>query len=271
MNEQKYWHEKFSPWNGCTKVSPGCDHCYAEKEDKRKRFDTVTHWGTDALRLMQSDTYWEQPHNWNRRAAKTGLPCRIFCGSMCDVMERSDTLDLDSLRDRLYKLIEETPNLTWMFFTKRAQEYTKFLPQSWLENPRPNVWLVTTVESQDYLWRIDELLKVPGVVHGVICEPLLGPIQLPETFLKLRNTGWLITGGESGKRARPAQPDWFRRLRDQCVPAGVPFFFKQWGQHDEKLVKLRSKYDVEALLDGKVWNEYPATASAGAYPDPPTI
>jgi protein gp37 len=245
----------FNPWWGCVNVSPACDHCYAEKLDKRRIFDTATHWGNNATRLMQSDYYWDQPHAWNRRAERRGINERVFCGSMCDVMERRS--DLNAPRKRLFTLIEETPNLIWMLLTKRPQEFGKLLPKGWLKDARPNIWLLTTVETSDYLWRIAELLKAPAVVHGISVEPMLGRVKLPATFLELGKRAWVICGGESGPGARPAQIEWIRNCRDQAVSAGLPFFFKQWGNHNSDLIRINNKHDAGRLLDGREWNEYP--------------
>ncbi len=170
-------------------------------------------------------------------------------------MERRE--DLNEPRQRLFRLIEETPNLDWLLLTKRPQEYSKLLPKTWLKDPRPNVWLMTTVEHQDYTWRIDEILKVPAVVHGLSLEPLLGAVMLPEEFLELGSRGWVITGGESGRKPRPSQPDWFRSLRDQCVSAGVPFHFMQWGEYGSDLVKIGKK-NAGRVLDGRTWDEFPS-------------
>src|SRR5262249_55490232 len=156
-----------------------------------------------------------------------------------DVMERRP--DLDQPRKRLFKLIEDTPHLDWLLLTKRPQEYSKLLPKEWLAKPRPNVWLMTTCESQEYIWRIETLLKAPAVVHGVSMEPLLGPITLPTDFLKLGRSAWVIVGGESGQSGiRPTEIEWFRDIRDQCVGARLPFFFKQWGEH-VNLVRVGKK------------------------------
>jgi hypothetical protein len=106
------------------------------------------------------------------------------------------------------------------------------------------------VENQNYAWRIDEILKVPAVVHGLSMEPLLGPMTLPEEFLRLGNQGWVIAGGESGRKPRPSQPDWFRSLRDQCVGAGVPFHFKQWGECGSDLVKIGKRMRVGFWMAG---------------------
>jgi protein gp37 len=255
QNSKIEWTDHtFNPWWGCVNVSPACDHCYAEKFAKRKTRTKDPLWGKDTTRLMSGDEYWEAPHRWHRSAQSQDIQQRVFCGSMCDVMERRD--DLDAPRLRLFSLIEDTSNLVWMLLTKRPQEYSKLLPKVWLQDPSPHVWLMTTVELQDYLWRIEELLKAPAVVHGISVEPMLGPITLPPNFLALGNRAWVITGGESGPGARPSQVDWFGRLRDQCVSAGVPFFFKQWGEHGSELIKIGKK-KAGRVLDGREWNQYP--------------
>jgi len=248
-------HHTFNPWWGCTKVSPACENCYAERFASRHTRTKADLWGKNAERYQSSDEYWEQPHEWDAHAKRTGIRERVFCGSMCDVMERRP--DLDEPRKRLFKLIEDTPNLDWLLLTKRPQEYGKLLPSDWLASPRPNVWLLTTCEHQDYIWRIHALLKVPAVVHGVSIEPMLSPITLPKEFLKLGNSAWVIVGGESGnsKSLRPTPVEWFRNIRDQVKSAHVAFFFKQWGEH-VNLVKI-GKAKAGRLLDGREWNEYP--------------
>jgi protein gp37 len=206
----------FNPWWGCVNVSPACDHCYAERFANRKTRTSDPLWGKDSLRLVSSDDYWQGPVKWNRRAERLGTRYRVFCGSMCDVMERRP--DLNAPRQRLFRLVEETPNLDWLLLTKRPQGYSKLLPKTWLATPRRNVWLMTTVENSEYLWRIDALLHVPAVVHGLSMEPLLGPITLPKPFLKLGNRGWVIAGGESGPGARPTSIEWLRNSGMRACP-----------------------------------------------------
>jgi protein gp37 len=256
QNTKIEWsNNTFNPWWGCTNVSPACDHCYAETLAKRHTLTKDDLWGHNAVRRISSDDYWDTPLSWNLRAEKKGIRERVFCGSMCDVMERRP--DLEAPRLRLFKLIEETPYLDWLLLTKRPQEYRHFLPQPWLTNPLHNVWLMTTCESQDYVWRIHELLKVPAVVHGVSIEPMLSQVTLPPEFLALGSSAWVITGGESGNRKdlRPTPIEWFRDLREQCNGARLPFFFKQWGTH-VNLVKLGKK-KAGRELDGRTWDEYP--------------
>ena len=198
----------FNPWIGCQKVSPGCDHCYAEAQDKR--FTGGQHWGPHAPRRRTSDANWRQPLAWNRAAERAGTRRRVFCASLADVFDN------------------QVPPLDWLLLTKRPQHIAKMLPgqiagRPW---PWPNVWLGTTAENQaEADRRVPHLLSVPAVVHFLSCEPLLGPLS-PD----LTGIDWVICGGESGAGARPMHPDWARGLRDQCARASVPLFFKQWGE-----------------------------------------
>jgi len=240
----------FNPWWGCTRVSPACDHCYAA---------TLAHrfgvgWGNDAERRIASEDYWFKPLRWNRRAKREGRKIRVFCGSMCDVFE--DRRELDEHRKRLSELIERTPHLFWLLLTKRPQNIPKkrFSGLS-------NVGLGVTIESEAYLWRMEELLDISVEMRFASCEPMLGPLRIQRFLPQWRVIGgsttafmdqdricdwrdpnraewsyllgldWVITGGESGPGARPSHPDWFRSLRDQCAAVGVPFFFKQWGEY----------------------------------------
>ena len=260
----------FNPWYGCQKVSPACVHCYAETMSNRqlhkKKYGVQHLWGPTAMRRVAEDEKWEEPLDWNRVAEKRNTRAQVFCGSMCDVME--DRRDLDASRLRLYPLIEQTPFLDWMLVTKRPENYSKFLPQSWRSDPRPNVWLMATCENQEWAdKRIPELMKVPAVVYGISVEPMLGPIVLPQTFVDLGRSGWVIAGGESGSSARTTKEAWLTGLRDQCVSHGVAYFFKKWGKfysnNNNILVKLTKAVKeetprVEHVLDGREWNELPA-------------
>jgi protein gp37 len=258
QNSKIEWtHHTFNPWWGCVNVSPACDHCYAERFANRKTRTRQNLWGKDSVRFPASDRQWDDPVRWDRLAEKNGIRSRVFCGSMCDVMEKRN--DLDPARERLFDLIEKTPNLDWLLLTKRPQEYRKQLPKEWLANPRHNVWLMTTCETEDYLWRIEEMMQAPAVVYGVSFEPLLGAIRLPDSFLKLGNKAWAITGGESGPGARPSRVEWFLGIRDQCLGAGVPFHFKQWGNHGSDLIRI-SKKQAGRVLDGREWDEFPLIA-----------
>lgn len=250
-------HHTFNPWWGCTKVSPACDHCYAETFARRVGYGETGSkfpiWGKDTERRVFGEKHWAEPLQWNRKAAEAGVRERVFCGSMCDVME--DHPRAAQQRPLLYELIEQTPHLDWLLLTKRPQNFRRFLPQDWMVEPRSNVWLMTTVESQEQAWRAVELMKTPAYVRGLSCEPMLGPLDLTRIEYRTEGSGgecfvnaltgnfvsvagggplprikWVICGGESGPGARPMHPDWARSLQDQCLDAEVPFFFKQWGE-----------------------------------------
>ncbi|WP_338662598.1 phage Gp37/Gp68 family protein [Pararoseomonas sp. SCSIO 73927] len=247
----------FNPWIGCTAVSPGCDNCYAETLATRHRW---VEWGPHALRRRTSSANWAKPLTWNRKAAKSGQPWRVFCSSLADVF---DNRAPEGAQEDLWALIRATPFLTWMLLTKRPGNIVKMLPPDW-GSGWTNVWLGTTVENQaEAERRLPALLSVPATLHFLSCEPLLGPVDLyrvaegngwmrdalvgmrwhPGATADVRQgcrsegharVGWVIAGGESGHRARPIEPAWAQALRDRCDAAGVPFHFKQWGGPNPK-------------------------------------
>lgn len=294
----------FNPWMGCTKVSPACKNCYAER-DTDKRFGTVQ-WGPNGTRVLTSDANWNKPFKWDKQAADDAFSHesekalydegelapyerpRVFCASLADVFENwngpivnskgeslrisedgrittcvdwTRDLTLCDVRNRLFRMIDATPDLDWLLLTKRPENVrrmwpsvfgdaasTNFSDDSLPGHPRQyrrNVWIGTSVEDQEQAnQRIPELLKCRGLssVLFLSCEPLLGQVDLrPALWLEdqyfgfrgvspSRGIDWVIAGGESGPDARPSHPDWFRWLRDQCQAAGVPFLFKQWGE-----------------------------------------
>lgn len=211
----------FNPWWGCTKVSEACKNCYAEAWAKRVGQNV---WGPKPQRRLLSDNHWLQPLRWNREAERTGVRPRVFCASMADVFEDRD--ELTQHRDRLFDLICKTPNLDWLLLTKRPQNVLQMVP--WDGHWPENVWLGTTVELQA---RAEELLpfleRIPAKVRFISAEPLLGPLKI-EKWLST-TIDWVITGGESGPKARPASPKWFNDLHSQCMKKEVAFHFKQWG------------------------------------------
>ena len=242
-NSKIEWtHHTFNPWWGCVKVSPGCEHCYAETFSKR----TGHHiWGPAATtqRRLFGNKHWAEPLKWNREAEAAGERHRVFCASMADVFE--DHPQLISERVRLWRLIEDTPHLDWLLLTKRPENTTRMMPTYLHGYPR-NIWLGTSVENQQQAdKRIPELLKVPAAVRFLSCEPLLGLVDISGRSLdsvwindindplineECNLIDWVIVGGESGPKARPMHPNWARSLRDQCTAAGVAFHFKQWGE-----------------------------------------
>lgn len=262
----------FNPWWGCTKVSPGCDHCYAEVWAKRVGQSV---WGLREPRRFFTDAHWRQPYAWNREAAERGARRRVFCASMADVFE--DRRDLDSVRERLWKVIDETPHLDWQLLTKRPQTVRRLAP--WKENWPANVWLGTTVEDQERaLLRIPILLQLPARVRFLSCEPLIGRVDLTAVIRQAGEIHWIIAGGESGAGSRPMDPDWARELRDACRTFGIAFHFKQWGHwapHRPREMKSPHSVTLEdgavlyaigkkragRRLDGRTWDQLPAARS----------
>ena len=232
----------WSPWEGCQKVSPGCDHCYAESMNRWLR--KGENWGPGAPRRTYSDEHWEKPLRWDAAACKAGTAPKVF-PSVCDPFDKAAP---DGERERFWRLIEATPHLTWLLLTKRIGNVKDMLPWRWAGALPPNVWLGATIVNQEEADRdIPKLLATPARVRFLSMEPLLGPVDFSQAHAKmakmpwvvlnhLQRTGklptvdWVIAGGESGRGARPAHPDWFRSLRAQCASAGVPFLFKQWGE-----------------------------------------
>jgi protein gp37 len=279
-NSKIEWtHHTFNPWWGCERVSPACKHCYAEAWAHRLGFDL---WTKGAPRRMLSDAYWRQPLTWNAEAVASGVRARVFCASMADVFE--NRADLNAPRARLWALIELTPNLDWLLLTKRPQHIDRLVP--WGQHWPHNVWLGTTIETQRWAERRAPLLvQQPAAVRFVSCEPLLGPLDLAD-WLKPNADGhaidWVITGGESGHRARPMNPAWARSLRDQCKDHGTGFHFKQWGNWSPTnghvngyrtramddgtsagvLMVNAGKKESGRALDGREWNGLPRVRAA---------
>ena len=236
----------FNPWIGCTKVSDGCKHCYAEAM-MDKRWGKVQ-WGPTGTRQRTSAAIWCKPFQWNRQAEQQGRRYRVFCASLADVFEENP--QVSEWRVDLFRLIQQTPHLDWLLLTKRPErivyEITKFMPCV-----LPNIWIGTSVENQEAAdSRIPELLKVPAKVRFLSMEPFLGPVDLgwslypdfaaddPRHFPKRNGVEWVIVGGESGPKARPMSIEWVRNIRDSCKAASVPFFFKQgsaanWGNYKD--------------------------------------
>jgi len=227
----------FNPWVGCSKVSTGCKNCYAENM-MDKRFGRVQ-WGVSGTRSRTSAANWKKPLSWNRKAKEEGTRPRVFCGSLCDIFE--DRPELVEWRRDLLSLIVDTPNLDWLLLTKRPENVNRMINEvcglversqwfgEWL-NINKHIWIGTSVENQETAdKRIPELLKIPAAVRFLSAEPMLGPVVLARVpMLEIaRGLHWVICGGESGANARALDVEWARSLRDRCVGAGVPFFFKQ--------------------------------------------
>lgn len=259
-NSKIQWTDHtFNPWVGCQKISPACEHCYAEAWAKRTGQAGL--WR--GVRRRTSEANWKLPLKWNREAAAQGIRKRVFCASLADVFEDHEAIQ-PGWRADLGSLILATPCLDWLLLTKRPETVYRMMPDFWVHFSEPyalpqNVWIGTTVENQEYAnKRIPDLLKIPARVRFLSVEPMLGAIDLHRiqdgdgfTFdslsskhgigLTVRFNGhsvgnlaetihWVIAGGESGAQARHSRMEWFRSLRDQCRRARVPFFMKQLGK-----------------------------------------
>jgi protein gp37 len=246
----------FNPWWGCERVSPGCNHCYAEAFAKRT--GNVV-WGKSADRRRFGDKHWAEPVKWNAKARAEGVVRRVFCASMADVFE--DRADHTEDRSRLFDLIDQTHWLDWQLLTKRPENVLRMVPLDWRFEVAEgrftwphNAWVGTTVEDQQRAnERVPLLLQIPAPVRFLSCEPLLGPVTLAPWLHE--GVGWVICGGESGPKHRPLDLEDARVLRDECEEAGVPFFFKQVGGHTPTAGGKE--------LDGRLWTEFPASGHFG--------
>jgi protein gp37 len=229
----------FNPWWGCTKVSPGCTNCYAERDSKRYGFKVWGPVGPTVERRVFGEKHWAEPLKWNREAEREGRSHRVFCASMADVFEADAP---EGEQRRLFKLIEATPHLTWQLLTKRPELVLDVVPIRWSDGFPPNVWLGVSVEDQQRAdERIPLLLQTPARVRFLSVEPLLGPVDLSAWLACGDGTGignyglrsadlhWVICGGESGSGARPCSIEWIRSVLEQCWEAKVPAFCKQLG------------------------------------------
>jgi protein gp37 len=216
----------WNPWIGCTHAGTGCDHCYAETQNKYRKWNGGT-WGNAAPRKVTAKGYWRKPLNWEdqARAGRVGKDSKrwlVFAGDLCDIFDR---LGDNDARTRMWELFRRTPHLTWLILTKRPQHISEFLPADWGEGYR-NVWLGVTVENRENGYpRIEALRRVPAALHFVSCEPLLE--GLPD--IDLTDIDWAIVGGESGSEARPFDIEWARAIKKKCQESSTTFFFKQLG------------------------------------------
>lgn len=221
----------WNPVTGCTKISPGCKHCYAERLSERLRAMGNPRYRNGFDVTLHPDTL-DIPLRWKE-------PRLIFVNSMSDLFHEKVPY---SFIARVFDTMCLASHHVFQILTKRASRLAELAPAL----PWPsNVWMGVSVESQDYVWRVALLRQVPAAIRFLSLEPLLGPI----TELNLDGIHWVIVGGESGPNARPMHPEWARRVRDLCQSQHVPFFFKQWGGVHRT---ARGR-----LLDGQEWNQMP--------------
>jgi len=269
----QWCHSTWNPTSGCTKVSEGCRNCYAERIDTR--------FGRDFSDVVLHPDRLTRPLHWKK-------PQRIFVGSMSDLFH--DRVPLPFILSIL-AIIRSAPQHTFMMLTKRAermQEILSVFNQDLLPT-LPNLWAGVSVEDQPTAdRRIPIILRTNAAVRFVSYEPAIAAVKFGTWLYDGYNNGehapeldWIITGGESGPRARPSDPNWFRAVRDECQAAGVPFFFKQWGLwrpvrdqrhphhplHEFRDAKFGAPILVERagikesgrLLDGREWSEFPVS------------
>lgn len=238
----------FNPVHGCAKVSPACDHCYAERDSKRFAGGQVL-WGVDAARRTFGDKHWNEPLRWNAKAAKEGVRRRVFCASMADVFDKNWP---DGTRDRLWRLIEATPHLDWLLLTKRIGNAKAMLPAAWLkagEWPKHVRIGITVINQEEYDRDVSKLIAL-GCPNFLSIEPMLGSINLRSqaSGMPIRALAdlldWVIAGGESGPHARAGDVEWYRSLMVQCSAAGVPFHLKQITVEGKKLPMHQWPADV---------------------------
>jgi protein gp37 len=228
------WTEAtWNPVTGCTKVSPGCAHCYAETFAERWR-GVPGHPYEQGFDLRLWPHRLEQPLKWKR-------PRVIFVNSMSDVFHPEIPFEFV---EQIFAVMAEASHHTFQILTKRHER----LAEVARELPWPsNVWMGVSIENKRWVCRADYLRQVPAAVRFISGEPLLGRLER----LNLTGIDWLIAGGESGHRARPVDPEWLRELRDLCTEEGVSFFFKQWGGRTPKAGGRK--------LDGREWSQLPLT------------
>lgn len=233
----------WNPVTGCTEVSPGCDHCYARTFAERWR-GVKGHPYEQGFDLRLWPERLDYPLRWKK-------PRRIFTNSMSDLFHQKVP---DEFILQVFDVMVRANWHTFQVLTKRPSRLVRLLPRilervekgtnqnnAWPEN----VWVGVSLESESYLWRVNQLKRVPAAVRFVSAEPLLGPLST----LSLEGIQWLIAGGESGPGCRPCDPNWVRELRDKCLKLGIAFFFKQWGGRTPK--------SGGRELDGRTWDQYP--------------
>jgi protein gp37 len=231
-NSKIEWTEAtWNPVTGCTKVSQGCKHCYAERLAKRLRAMGSPRY-RNGFRVTLHEDLLDRPKQWK-------APRVIFVNSMSDLFHPQ--VPEEFIR-RVFQTMVECPRHTFQVLTKRSErlrEICRRLPWP------PNVWMGVSVEDERALHRVGDLQQVPAAIRFLSCEPLIGPLD----NLPLDGIHWVIVGGESGPKARPMEASWARSIREQCRKAKVAFFFKQWGG-------VR-KHVAGRVLDGKTYDEMP--------------
>jgi len=231
------WTEAtWNPVTGCTKTSPGCQHCYAERMALRLRAMGQPNYAR-GFEVALHPTSLRLPLSWKK-------PQMIFVNSMSDLFHEDVPLEFIQ---KVFGVMHQADWHTFQILTKRSERLLELAPR--LDWP-PHVWMGVTVENADYVYRIEHVRRTRAAVKFLSLEPLLGPIH----GLDLTGIGWVVAGGESGPGARPMKPEWVTSIRDQCAAAQVPFFFKQWGGVNKK--------KAGRVLAGRIHDDMPSLAPA---------
>ncbi len=236
LNSNIEWTDTtWNPVTGCTKISPGCLNCYAERMARRLQSMGQPNY-SEGFKVTLHENALRAPFGWRR-------PSMVFVNSMSDLFHKDVPA---SFIQKAFEVMRSLPQHHFQILTKRAErlaELSRSLP--WARN----IWMGVSVENKDYIQRIGILRQTDACVKFLSIEPLLGPIS----GLDLTGIDWVIVGGESGPKARPMKEEWATSIRDQCLDAGVAFFFKQWGGTNKK----RSG----RTLEGRIWDEMPRAAA----------
>ncbi|WP_035467349.1 DUF5131 family protein [Alicyclobacillus pomorum] len=239
MNSHIEWTEAtWNPTTGCTKVSEGCRHCYAETMAKRLKAMGQPRY-QNGFKLTLHEDLVDLPLKWKK-------PRKVFVNSMSDLFHKDVPTDFIV---RVFATMNAASQHTFQVLTKRPERVAEI---AHLLNWTDNIWMGTSVEDMRVAGRVEHLRRVPAVVRFLSCEPLLGSLA----DLNLEGIHWVIVGGESGPGARPMDAKWARELRDKCLERGIAYFFKQWGGVQ--------KHRTGRLLDDRTWDEIPSTLSTYA-------
>ena len=221
----------WNPLTGCSKVSPGCKNCYAERMAKRLQFMGIDKY-RNGFELTIHENVLEEPLSWTK-------PQLIFVNSMSDLFHKDVPREFI---DRIFDVMRRAHWHQFQILTKRAERLAELDPHILWPN---NVWMGVSVENLTYMHRIEMLSNTHAAIKFLSLEPLLGPLA----NMNLKGMNWVVVGGESGPHSRPIQAEWVRDIRDQCLHSRVPFFFKQWGGTNKK--------KTGRLLDLRTWDELP--------------
>jgi len=265
---------------GCEKIAPECAGCYAETWAHRMKYDV---WGKDATRRILSEKYWQNTLNWNKKAMKLGQNQRVICGSMCDWLEDHPTVNTE--RQKLFPLIEQTPWLTWLLLSKRIENFERMIPETWFYSVFPdNIWLGISAGCQDMwnsCWPILESIKFRYYrLAFVSIEPMIEQMDIRDDLVDidigdedgkrwLQFPDWLIIGGESEQpkwKARPMDLQWVYDLLDQVHETEIKIFVKQLGSAWAKKAGI---YDVDPK--GENMDYWPADLRIRELPSEVTI